>query len=243
VSHDADPDAAKITYRMWDKVGMAQIISNWADDLPQIEVFGKEYSRDVKEFGMAFGYSQRELRASAKVGRSLPAMKAEGCREFCERRIDDVAAYGVPEADIPGFLNHPNVPIATLPTGGWSGATAELILADLNYLVTQIVVNTKQVETPDTLLLPTDLFMLISQKVAGNQLDDTVLGIFLKTNPFIKNVETWVKLDTAAADGGGRIVCYKRDSRVLELEMVQEFQQEAPQTKGRGVSVDCTTRR
>jgi len=242
VSHDGDPTDEKITYRQWDRVGMAQIVAHWADDLPHVEVFGKEFSRDVVEIGDAYGYSKNELAKSAKLGRSLPTMKAEAAREFIERRIDDIAAFGIPQKNVPGLLNHPNVPALTLPTGTWASASAENILADMNYMVTQIVTSTKQTEFPDTMLLPTDLYLQISQKVAGNQLADTVLGIFLKTNPWIKTVDTWVKLDTAAPDGGGMIVCYKMDPRVLQLEITKEFEQEPPQARNRGFEVQCIAR-
>ncbi|MWM63453.1 DUF2184 domain-containing protein, partial [Escherichia coli] len=51
------PDWAEtITYRMWDEVGMAKIIANYADDLPRVDVFGKEFSTNVRNLGDAYGY-------------------------------------------------------------------------------------------------------------------------------------------------------------------------------------------
>lgn len=240
VSHDADPTDLKITYRVWDAFGMAQVIAHWADDLPHVELSGKEFSTPVVDIGVAYGYSLKELRAGARTGRSLPATKAEKAREFTERRVDDIAATGCPEAGMPGLLNHPNIPLVVLPTGTWASASAELILADMNYMVTQIVTNTLQTEEPDTLLLGTRDFLLVAQKVAGNQLADTILGIFLKTNPYIKNVASWVKLDTASATGGRRILCYKADPRVLQLEIPQEFEQLPVQARNLGFEVNCT---
>ncbi len=242
VSHDADPDDEKITYRQWTPYGMATIVSHWADDVALVEVTGKEFSTKVVEIANGYGYSRRELSQSAKLGRSLPAMKAQAAARFIENRIDDIGAFGIPELDIPGITNNPNVTLLTLPTGAWASASAENILADMNYMVTQIVTLTKQAMIPDTIVLPTALYLLISQKVAGNQLNDTVLNIFLKTNPYIKNVETWVKLDTAAADGSGRVMCYKRDPMVLQYEIPQEMRQEAPQVVNRGVKVELNAR-
>jgi len=242
VSHDADPNSEKITYRQWQPFGMAQIVSHWADDVPMVEVTGKEFSTPVIEIAQGYGYSKREIAQSAALGRSLPAMKAQAAAQFIERRIDDIGTYGVPEKDMPGLVNNSNATLLTLPTGTWSTATAEQILADMNYMVSQIVTLTKQTHYPDRMILPTALYMLISQKVAGNQLNDTVLGIFLKTNPFIKQVDTWVKLDTAAADGSGRVICYKYDPNVLQYEIPQEMRQEAPEVRGRGVLVECNAR-
>ena len=241
VSHDATPADETITYQQWDAQGMAVVVSHWAQDVPRVELAGKEFTCKIKEIGIDFGYSLAELRRSQAKGRSLPDRKASKAREFIERGIDDVAAFGIPEADMPGFLNNPNIPLLVLPTGTWASATAEQILADLNYMVSQIVVNSKQTEEPDTILLPTDLFMIVSQKVAGSDLKDTILGIFLKTNPYIRRVESWVKLDAANAAGtDGRIVCYKRDPNVLELEIAGEFEMGAPLAEKRGFSVQCS---
>ena len=44
VSNRDSAGAETITYRMFDKVGMAQIIANWSDDLPRADVFGKEFT-------------------------------------------------------------------------------------------------------------------------------------------------------------------------------------------------------
>lgn len=241
VSHDASPADETITYQQWDAQGMAVVVSHWAQDVPKVELAGKEFTTKIKEIAIDFGYSLAEMRKSAAVGRSLPDRKASKAREFIERGIDEVGAFGIPEASMPGFVNHPNIPIVVLPTGDWATATAEEILADLNYMVSQIIVNSKQTEEPDSVLLPTDLFLIVSQKVAGSDLKDTILGIFLKTNPYIRRVESWVKLDAANAAGtDGRIICYKRDPNVLELEIAGEFEMGAPIAEKRGFSVGCS---
>ena len=241
VSHDASPTDETITYQQWDAQGMAIVLSHWADNVPRVELAGKEFTVKIKEIGNEFGYSINEMRKSIAVGRSLPDRKAQKAREFIERAIDQVGAIGIPEANSYGLVNNPNVPLLVLPTGTWASATAEQILADMNYMVSQIVVNSKQTEEPDTMVLPTDLFMIVSQKVAGSDLRDTILGIFLKTNPYIRTVETWVKLDTANAAGtDGRIVCYKRDPNILELEIAGEFEMGAPLAEKRGFSVQCS---
>ena len=223
---DLWPDAHAVAAHA---VGMAALVSNYADDIPSLEVFGKEFTMKVYDIAQAYHYSDMEIRRAMTARRNLPAMKATKAREFVERRIDDIGAYGIPELDVPGLTNHPNVPILTLPTGTWSGASAEDILADMSYMVEQVVTTTNETEVPDTMALPTALYELIAGKVAGSQLNNTVLNIFLQQNPHITTVASWNKLNTAAADGTGRIICYRRSPEVLQLEIPEEFTQKPPQ--------------
>ena len=80
VSNRDNPGAESLTYRMFDKVGMAKVIANYADDLPRADIFGKEFTHAVKGIGMSFGYSTQELRAAQMAGRPLDSAKAASLR-------------------------------------------------------------------------------------------------------------------------------------------------------------------
>jgi len=56
VSSEADPGAERIYYRQYDQSGIAKIISNYADDLPDADVIGKEYFASVKTLGSSYKY-------------------------------------------------------------------------------------------------------------------------------------------------------------------------------------------
>lgn len=240
-AHASNADTT-ITYRQWDKFGFAKVISNFAMDLPKVTLSGKEYTSQIKSIGIAYDYTINDIRAAVKTGRPLDRQKAEAAREFIERGIDDIAAFGIPEAGMPGFTNHPNVPVVSLPTGTWSGASAALILADLAYLVQQIITNSMGTIEPDTIVFDQTTWGIVSQTIAGANLDTTILKSFLAQNPYIKNAEQWVKLNTAGADAGPRIICYKRDPKIVELEVPQEFEQFPPQAKNMAFDVNCHAR-
>src|ERR1019366_1425529 len=40
VSHEADPGAEYITWRQFDKTGIARLIRDYSDDLPRVDVLG-----------------------------------------------------------------------------------------------------------------------------------------------------------------------------------------------------------
>jgi len=234
VSHDADPGAETITYRQWDEFGMAQIIANYGDDLPLIDSLVEEYTQKVKSLGAAYQYSIQDLRRSAMSGAKLDQRRARGCRRSIEFKIDDIAALGDTRTGLRGLVKHPNVPLVSPTTGTWSTATALQIIADMNKLVNSVVVLTKEVFLPDTLLLDLTNYNHIASMpmtVTGDAAM-TVLKFFLTSNPYITQVGSWNKLTNADVAGTGpRAVCYKKDPEVLTLEIPQEFEQMPAQTK------------
>lgn len=235
--------AETITYRQWDQYGMAKVISNFADDLPSVDVVAKEFTSRVKSLGDNYQYSIQDLRAAALAGNQLDAKRAVAARRAIEASIDNIAAIGLPEAGMEGFVNNSNVPLIAPTTGSWASATAAQILADMNKLVKSVVVATKQIHQPDTLLMDVESFELIAGLPTGTELTRTVLKVFLETNPHIRNIDSWYMLDTADAAGTGpRMIAYARDAEVLELEVPQEFEQLPPQSRNLAFVVPCHAR-
>lgn len=238
VSHEVDPGAERIVYYQWDHTGVAEIISNYADDLSLVDAHKKEFTNKVYSLGKAYQYSIQDLRRAALSGNSLDAHRAMAVRMAFEQKVDSIAATG--EADMPGLLNHPNVPLVSLPTGTWSGATSAQILADLNFFVQSIVNATKGVHAPNTLVLDTASFGIISQMPMSTDNTKTVLKTFLENSPYITDIDQWVKCDTANAAGNGpRICAFQRDPMVLELEIPLELEQLPPQPRGLAFIVNC----
>jgi hypothetical protein len=250
VSNEVPTGAESITYRQWDQYGMAKVVANAADDLPLVDVVAREFTSRIKSLGDAYQYSIQDLRAAAQAGQPLDVMRAQAARRAIEAAIDEIAAFGLPEAGMPGFLNNANVPIIGPDTGGWAAAIAadavegaKDVLNDLNKLVNSIITATKNVHQPDTLLLDTASFALLASTPVGDSLDRTILRVFLDTNPFIRNVDQWHKLDEADAAGTGpRIVAYARNPEVMELEIPQEFEQFPPQARNLAFLIPCHAR-
>jgi hypothetical protein len=71
VDNSANTGAETITYRQWDEFGMAQIIANYADDLPLIDALVEEFSQKVKPLGAAYQWSIKDLRRSDMSGSRL----------------------------------------------------------------------------------------------------------------------------------------------------------------------------
>jgi hypothetical protein len=225
-SYEAGPDAEFLTYRLWDHYTLAKVVTNYSTDFPLVSATASEYFVKFVDIGNGYQYSILDLRKAAKAGVALTDRLAMAARRGIELGIDDAVAVGIPEAKTYGLTNHPNVSLQTLLTGTWGSATGEQILADLNHIVTEVLDDTLEIFSIDTLCMSTACYRLLATKLlsTANSSNITVLEAFKAQNPGI-TVMSWTKLATANAAGtNGRIIAYKRDSEVLEFEMGQEFE-------------------
>lgn len=244
VASDVPVGAKTWYYRVWDRVGVAKIINDYANDFEMVNVFCREVPQGVVDLGLGYQYSIRDLESAAYGNIPLDSELGLAVREGIEKGFDDIAAMGDASVGLPGFLNHENVPIVTLPNGDWedSGTTSEEILEDMRYLASRPFVNTSEKHSADTMLLDTESFELVAGRAVGADLKETILSVFLKTNPHIKNVDTWTKLNTASASGGRRIMVYKRDPRVVQLQIPQRFRQLPMKEVGAMYITECLGR-
>jgi hypothetical protein len=224
VSTEVRPGAEYWTWRQFDKTGRAKVIRDYAKDLPRVDVLGAEFiNNPIVSLGDSFGYNMNEIRNAQYTGFPLDQRRAMTAVEAILRLEDDLAFFGSAEDGLFGFLNNSVMGEAVLPAVGaggltqWATKTADQILDDLNLLPRTIVTTSKEVEIPDTILLPTNAYQIASTKRIGRDSNMTVLKYFLETNPYIKDVESLPKLAGIGALGSDRMICYERNPMKLEM--------------------------
>jgi len=250
MSTSADPADEFITYRQFDKVGSAKLISDYASDLPRVDRKGQEFQAKVRSIGDSYGYSLQEIRASRKTGRPLDQMRADTAREAALILENDIAWFGDTAHMLDGVLSNANVTSVTIPADGagslktWASKTGEQMARDMHLVANSIVELTKGREIPDTLLLPLEQLNLASSTRLSTSTasDVTALEFFMKTSKYIKNVEWLEELDGAGAGATDVVLAYKRDPRKLTMEVPQDFEQLPPQERGLEFVVPCHQR-
>lgn len=246
ISTEADPGAETITYGQYDSVGMAKIISNYADDLPRADVVGKEFFAKVKGIGTSYGYSIQDVRAARRAGKPLEQRKASAARWANDQTVNRIAWFGDAEHGLVGLLTHPNVTEYTLPADGTGSSTkfkdktADQVLRDLNGMVNKIIELTKGVESPDTLGLPHDVYGdLATRRIPDT--NTTILKFFLEQSPYVKNAIPCPELK--GADAGDDVgIMYRKSTDKLTLEIPQPFEQLPIQAKNLEFTVPCHSR-
>lgn len=248
VSEEAGEGAETIKYEQFDQVGMAKIISSYADDLPRADVKGKEFVSVVRGLGSSYGYSLQEIRAAKMAGKPLQQRRADAARRAVEQTLNTIGFKGDANHGLYGLLNHPNISTQVIPADGtgasalWVNKSVDLILRDMNLIANFPVANTKGVEIPDTLLLPLEQYNLIATKRIGVDSNMTVLKYFLETSPYIKAVEWLEELNGFGTGGADVILAYKRDPEKLTFEIPMDFVAHDPQAKGLEYQIPCEAR-
>lgn len=251
---EADPGDETITYYSYDKTGMAQIINNYATDLPRADVKGEPETARIKSVGASYGYSVQEMRASRKANKSLDHRKAEAARYQVDVKLNQIAWAGDKEHKLMGVLTETNnIPILASEEGAagsskWVDKTADEILADINGYMATVSRNTKNVERPDTLVLPTDVFIDISTRRI-DMTNTTVKDFVLEHAPYLKEIVAAAELNADsfetnpyAADGLNVAFFFTKDPDKLAIEDPMPYYQYPVQERNLEMVVPCEAR-
>lgn len=243
------PEGAEFaTYRQYDTVGVAKIISNYADDLPRADVTAKEFTAPIRSIGNSYGYSVQEIRASAFAGTSLDAKKATATRRAHDETINRFAWAGDTVSGLPGFLSNTNIPGYTVPADGtgssklWSTKSADQILRDMNGIVNQVYTQSKGVHRANQLWLPLEQYTFISATPRSSTSDTTILDYFLANNPFVQEVIPVLELDGALAGPLDTMVAIENMEENLQMRVPMMFRQWPAQLKNLYYEVPCESR-
>lgn len=263
ISSEADPGAETVTFYTYDREGFAKIIDNYSDDLPRADVNGKPNYAQVKSIGASYGYSAQEMRASRMAGKNLDSRKAESARYQIDNLNNKIAWKGDDASGIMGVLSSgQNVPAYAIGAGAtsgktkWTEKTAEEILADINGMAGYVSKTTKDVERPDTLCVPNDVFMDISTRQLPNTAI-TVKKFLLDNAPYLKEIVSTPELNAdspetnpyaegatgvTAGNGVGVAFMFTNSVDKMSLENPMPFMQYPVQPRNLETVVPCEAR-
>jgi hypothetical protein len=242
---DVNNGATEITWRQFTNIGYAKLISDYAKDLPRVDVFGTEQTVKVKGIGAAYGYSIKEIRSSQFAGKKLDQRRALSARRAIEEKLNAIAISGDTASGLGGLINRTDITSYTVLADGtgssalWANKTPDQIVRDVTGIVNAVMVPTNGVEAPDTLLLPLAKYNYIANTRMGTTSDITILGYILKNSPSLKRIEWMVELTGAGVGGTDRMIVGSFDADHLTLEIPQPFEQFAPLQRGLSWEVPC----
>lgn len=245
VSTEQDPGAEHIIWSSFDQVGIAKLVSDYANDYPRVDIGGEEHTSPIKEIGASYGYSIKEIRRAQKAGISLDAKKAEACRRAIDEKQDSIAWKGDAKGKLPGFFNHPGITEYVAPNGAggsktWASKTADEIVADFAAIISTAPESTNGIEQPDTVIMPLSLYNKLQNTPYGSNRDKTILGFIRENYPQITRID-WVQdLVGAGAGNTSRVMAYARDPLKVEVQIPQRFEQMPPQLTGKVYDIICS---
>lgn len=255
ITSEVNEGAETTTYYSYDITGMAAIINNYATDLPRVDVQGEAHTAQIKSIGDSYGYNVQEMRASRMAGKSLDARKGAAARRASDYMTNKIAFAGDKKHGLVGIFSEENdIPVYTLSTvtidgtkyTDWSHKTADQILEDINGMQKFIDKITMSIEKPDTLALPSYIYMDLSTRRIPDT-ETTILSFLKDHAPYLKNYESMSELqDSAPSDinpsGKNVAFMYTKDAEKFSLEIPLPFMQYPLQVTKLETEIPCEAR-
>jgi hypothetical protein len=254
ITSEVNEGAETATWYGYEVTGLAEIINNYAEDLPRADVKGEPTTVNIKSVGDSYGYNAQEMRASVYTGKGLDARKATAARRAHDLKINQIAFLGSDKDKMVGlFSEDAGIPEYALSEVTVDGAkhtefkykTADQILADLNGMQSYIDELTNSIERPDTFALPSHIYMDLSTRRIPDT-DTTILSFLKEHSPYIKNFESWNELGAKATlfnpTGKNVAFMYTKDPDKFSLEIPMPFRQYPVQVKNLESVIPCESR-
>lgn len=222
--------AKSVTFFSMDQVGQAAWFSHRATDMPLADVLRDIHETGIYMSAIGYDYTIEELGQAMMIpGTNLESDKADAARLAAENFCDDVGLRGDSTKAMEGLYNSSAVtPHDAADIGGgvteWTGKTADEISADINDALTGVYVDSKGIETANTILLPLAEYARIANTRLAN-LSMTLLQFILQNNSLSAQTGEQLMiravrgLETAGDGGTQRMVVYRRDPQVVRFHM------------------------
>ncbi len=234
----------EITFRRYMEAGRAKLIANYAKDFPRVDVFGSEETVKVKDLGDSYGYNIREIRESALTGKRLDQRRATAARNAIERDLNEYTLLSNKKAGTYGILDFPGLTETTLPadgTGGsktWASKDVDKIIRDINIMLGSVIEPSKGVETPDTLLMPLNVYSALQSRRLGDT-ESSLIKYITDNFPMFKKIDWLNELNAIGAGGTRRVMVGCFDDMHCENQIVNQFEQGEVQQEGMEFQVPC----
>lgn len=240
VSTEVPAWAESFTSRTYDDVGIAKFISNYADDLPRVDVQGQEETQKLKSLGDSYGYSIDELRLSQALGNDLSVRKGRVARRAIDQKINRVALVGDSRYGFYGISNHPNIG-ETAINGDWtsSDTTVGQIIDDLDAMYDAVTIQSYQNHTPNTLAVsPTRASALRKRRQVGTSGEyQSAWSLWSADHPGVTLIPA-TELE-GNDDVEPQAIMYERDVDNLSIEIPRPFEQLPAEKRNLEMVIDC----
>lgn len=240
ISTEAGPGAKTITYRSYEKIGQAKVIAGHGNDLPRVDVIGREASSNVRSIGASYGWSLQDIRSAMMAGVNLNAQQAMAAVQAHNQVINSMAwfgdtAHGIVGLQTTGVVTNSQAALV----GQWDQDDADVIINDVNELLTSIIQGSSGVESANVVAMPPDRLAKANTVRIGNT-NVSALAYLKTVWPGVEFTQA-VEL-TSWSGGHDALLGYRRDPMKLSLEIPQGYEELPVQMKGLEFEVPTHTR-
>jgi len=218
-------------------------------NLPRPTISKADASITIVNFGLSYGYSNREMEKAEKQGIRLSSALASANQQKVERFFDAIAAgEKLATLGTPGLLNVTGITpqTAALKGGGattvWTDATFDEIVSDIAQSIELVNTQTLENMMANLVILPLASYWLLTRTLHSTS-SVSALALLKQMFPGVR-FESWNRLATADAAGTGpRMVTMATGEDVARMIIPQELTDDQPIRVPGGVEIAqfCST--
>jgi len=241
---EGNPWAIGTQFFTVDTTGEAKVISGAANDLPFVSATQDTGSHDFWMIGAGWEWTLEEVNQASLYRTNLNATKAVSAGDAVERLLYNTAMTGETIKNATGFVNASGVTATDVAASGsgsskfWTAKTGDLMVDDVNDLLSTVRESTGEVEYADTVALPPAAFRLLATTRVDTDKNKSALTLLQESNIYTAETGQPLKivqcraLTTASGDSGGRMVAYRYDPEVVRFHLPMVKTMLPPRQKG-----------
>lgn len=227
-------------YQTFDKVGLAQIIADYTDDLPTVDALMSSEFGKVFRLGNAFLISIDEIKAGQRTGKSLSVRKANAAQLAHDMLVNKLVFKGSKPHKIKSVFDHPN--ISKIVSKKWmDGETKkpEVASDELAQAIEKIETLTLGQHRATHILIPPSMRKVLTVRMP--ETTESYLEYFQKQNGGI-TIEAIAELEDYDGNGNKAALVYEKDPMNMSIEIPEAFNMLPAQPKDLHFKVPCTSK-
>lgn len=227
-------------YQTFDKVGLAQIIADYTDDLPTVDALMSSEFGKVFRLGNAFLISIDEIKAGQRTGKSLSVRKANAAQLAHDMLVNKLVFKGSAPHKIKSVFDHPN--ITKVVSKKWmDGETKkpEVASDELTQAIEKIETLTLGQHRGTHILIPPSMRKVLTVRMP--ETTESYLEYFQKQNGGL-TIEAIAELEDYDGKGNKAALVYEKDPMNMSIEIPEAFNMLPAQPKDLHFKVPCTSK-
>lgn len=228
-------------YHVFDKVGLAQIITDYTDDLPTVDALMTPEFGKVFRLGNAFLISIDEIKAGQRTGKPLSTRKANAAQLAHDQLVNKLVFKGSRPHKIVSVFDHPNITKVVATTKWLNGDTKhpEAAEADLEHAIELLENQTNGQHRATHILIPPSIRKVLTARMP--ETTESYLEYFQKQNGGI-TIEAISELENIDGSGKKGVLVYEKDPMNMSIEIPEAFNMLPAQPKDLHFKVPCTSK-
>ena len=233
------PDWTKsVIFRMSDVRGKLGWLGDQSNDINTVDIGRDMGTHTITTGALGYTYSVQELQTAAMMGENLDSERAQAVRDVTEQSLDVLYLLGDDEVGMKGLFNQENITKTSDGTTKNLIATAisdnkpEDIIKIFGDLYNKVYIDqTNTIHKPTNFTVPTTQFALLNQNFCnfGNASNISYMQALKISYPDMI-FEDSLQLKGIGANASDRIVCHKKDIRVVKAHEPMKLRFLAPAT-------------